>query len=190
MASERPNPKLRKVDFDNDLRRLMKIDRASAVQKWMSGGASSGKELKDFFRSRNSFHWAVSGWRGVAKKEIGKLQGWIRFEKDEDTRVDRLINRGACLEGTRVYEISFAKLPGAAPHQMSQAVCLACLKLVKRFKGKVAITAYVSPQNVGSLRILFRAGFAKVGRVKYSHRAKKLDRVLVLGKIRVRPHSN
>ena len=72
------------------------------------------------------------------------------------------------------WEVSFAKHPLAARGQLTIGLQILCGRIVRSFNRRMLIVAFVEPENIGSIKVLERAGFKKQEqKVNWNRRDKK-----------------
>ncbi len=168
---------VRRIDPNDreDIWRVWITDRATGVVEEMIGDPKTVAECVNDARTEPLL-FAVSGSRGVKGEEIGELQGWVWFQKDEAERLVRLGKEGLIKEGEgeEVLEVSSARYPKAAGGQMAGGLRQALIQLAEihsqdgpSLKPNLTITAYVSPRNPDAQRALERAGFVRRGMTVY-----------------------
>ena len=167
----------RRIDPNDqkDIWRVWITDRATGVVEEMIGDPKTVAESINDARSE-PYLFAVSGSKGVKNEEVGELQGWVWFQKDEAERLARLKQEGLIrdIEGDEALEVSFARYPNAAPGQMASGLRQALIKLAESrsqigpsSEPDLTITAYASARNPDSQRVLERAGFVRRGMTVY-----------------------
>lgn len=173
--------RLKRINPDDrsQMHRLMKIESSRQAKKWMVGDSWDHRSWREYIkqsnRERDVIVWGVFGGSSHVFHERGKLQGWVQFYPDE--------HKFKLLEKKPALEVSFAKVPGRMPHQMSKAVEKACKKLiVKKIRGrKPVITAYTSEKNVRSRILLENCGFKRKASVKYDQESLTRDHLYIFG---------
>lgn len=171
-------------DDAEDFFRIQTIDKEAEN---MNGEKMSLSELKEWAKGLRDWHiFAVRGTpRSVSDpSEIGELQGWIQSYYIYDYNVDIMKKEGMIPKDipseVGIYEVSYAKYPGAEPHQISAALRQALLTLAIEFEDKdkrkkasykrpFLIRATVDPHNQESIRVLESSGFVQVGKMYYSN---------------------
>lgn len=128
---------LKLVDADDflDMARLRDIDQAKGDD--FADDPAPDHELiewaKDKSKDIEGLLFAVAGGEEHKNKdERGELQGWVYFYPDDADRVKSLRKEGkidAVERGSQVYEVSYAKHPGAEPGQMASALRQACTEI-------------------------------------------------------------
>jgi RimJ/RimL family protein N-acetyltransferase len=101
--------------------------------------------------------------------------GFVYFYwgKEEQETLHRLQETKVSLPPCNTYvEVSFAKNEGKFPKNiMTQAVKAACRNIKQEYEShhqqKLAILAYIDPQNKKAIRLVEQSGFRQVGAVAY-----------------------
>lgn len=192
------------VQDPDDLRRLRMIDISSGHIKWFFSRPEmfiplKKDELIDFASDQwNHFLYGISGSEAHDQvrnnHETGKLQGWVKVNPDEDSRVAQLQKLGLLEEGNKepVIEVSYAKLPDAPSGQMASGLRQVCVEIAginaelrpDRNFPSMKIVAYVIDDDRGnneeSVKVLEVSGFEEKGRVRYDEDAPMSDRVFIL----------
>ncbi len=138
------------------------------------------------------FTFAISGTFG---EETGEFQGFVQFTQ-EDALGAKVEATGLFhfLKDVAIWEVSYAKYPPSAPHQVASAVRQGCVLLLGRLKQRgayprIAILGSIDPlENPGSLRVLASACFDPIatdkdaprGIIQYDEQARALDSVWLL----------
>ena len=121
---------------------------------------------------REGFTFAISG---TSREEKGEFQGFVLFTADYQDTLRAKIHATSLFvfpNDIALWEISYAKYPSAAPHQVASGVRQGCVLLVRKlgtagFYPRVAIIACVGPdENPGSVQVLRSACFDPIGSVK------------------------
>ena len=140
------------------------------------------------------FTFAISGTSG---EETGELEGFVQFTSDRGNGLRAKIEetgRFVFLKDAVLWEVSYAKYPPSAPHQVTSAVRQGCVLLVRKLKAgrfypRLAIVGCVGPdENPASLQVLKSACFDPIGSVReepegiiqYNQAAPGLDSVWLL----------
>jgi hypothetical protein len=133
----------------------------------------------------------------VSGIETGEFQGFVQLTSDKGDDLRNRIERTGLFKFSAsvvIWEISYAKYPPAAPHQVSSAVRQACVLLLRKEKLRglypcIAIVGSSNPdENPASLKVLASACFDPVGATKeepkgiihYDDRSKDLDSIWLL----------
>ncbi len=118
------------------------------------------------------FTFAISGTVGA---ETGEFQGFVQFTSDSQNELRAKIEQTGLFvffEQVMIWEVSYAKYPPAAPHQVASAVRQGCVLLIRKLKPRgvyprVAIIGCVgADENPGSVRVLQSACFDPLGSSK------------------------
>lgn len=206
-VSDSANPKhIEVADIDRivgdlkpaDLAKLKELDVDPARVFWFESVPEEYSPLTDaqigeFATSTDDrllFIVRGSGLLEGAKK--GDIQGWIKVNPDDQSRVAQLVEQGVVkdAQNATVLEISYTATQGAPSHQMSSALRQLCWDYSVAFEQlpEVVITAYVQDKldpetdkpNIASTRVLESCGFEERGRVKYDELAETRDHLYVL----------
>lgn len=176
------------VEDPDEIQRLMRIENDPQVIEFMEGLQSTDEDLKSFGTGDpDRLTIAISGKEGfVDGDEVGKLQGWIYFNPDEEERLTRLKLNGVggeWIQTRQVTEISYAKYPGAAKGQMSSGL-RQIIKILeeecRKYSEKLVVTAYTDKINFDSKRLLEAGNFVKVGEIGYHPDSLRNDDVWML----------
>lgn len=185
------------VDPD-DLRRIVEIENSPDKRRWFENvpverpPMTEEDALREVLDRENHIVLAVAGLS--TRKDIheahedGKLQGVLYFNQESEFRMrqlqeQRLIPQAQGL----ILEASYAKWPPAPGGQVSDALRIACKKILDQAASvgeEVVINAYIMNDdrgtNVASVRVLLSAGFEEKGNVKYDETGQYNDRLFVL----------
>ena len=186
----------------DEIRRLMEIDRSPGHIKWFNSRpedftSMNETEMRDFVADPNHHLYIVSGsslHNEIRKRsEVGRLQGWVKVNPDDDKRVEELRNQKIIPQNKLpVFEISYAKHPDAPSGQMASGVRQVCIEGVKlnlvldpeSNRPYMSIVAYVIDDERGtnkeSIQVLEASGFEEKRKVIYDEAASRPDRVFVL----------
>lgn len=130
------------------------------------------------------YMFAVSGTEaifGENKAEIGQVQGFVYLYAggDEKKIVERLIRAKLIskqeVNDNKIFEISFAKLPGSPGGQISSAVRQACLALKGAF-----VFCFIDEKNVGSMKVVEACGFERRGKHFYEPDSEDMSALYIL----------
>jgi hypothetical protein len=133
----------------------------------------------------------------IAGQDMGEFHGFVQFSTDTGNELRGKIEQTGLFrfyQNVDLWEVSYAKYPPAAPHQVTSAVRQGCVYLLRKLKlrgfyPRVAIIASVgAEENPESVRVLQSAGFDPIaslrdeprGLIKYQEDAKALDSVWLL----------
>lgn len=140
------------------------------------------------------YMFAVFGTRAIfgedKKNEIGQVQGFVYlYAGGEEKRIAlRLVRAGMIKKGEmaekKIFEISFAKLPGSRSGQIASGVRQACLELrrldrIKKGSG-VFVFCFVDEENTTSMRVVEAGGFERRGKHFYEADSKDMSALYVL----------
>jgi hypothetical protein len=173
------------------------ITNKSVAQGVMVDDIESMEELIENakYNGRNwGYTFAISGTAGEERSEF---QGFVQFTADRDNELRNKIEGTGVFQFSKdvlIWEVSYAKYPPAAPHQIASGVRQGCVLLLgklklKGFYPRLAILASVDPnENAASLRVLASACFdpiastkeKPIGIIKYDDQAQTLDSVWLL----------
>ena len=162
------------------------VDDIDTIEELVENAKSNGR--------RSGFTFAISGMSG---EEIGEFQGFVQFTPDNGNELREKIEKTGLINFQKdvvIWEVSYAKYPPAAGHQVASGVRQGCVHLLGRLKNRefyprVAIIGCVGPdENPASLQVLQSASFDPIGTAKEkpegiirSHeQAKDLDSVWLL----------
>ena len=195
---------IREVNLNDpdEIRRLMTIDQSPGHIKWFNSKpedftAMDEEGILEFVTAPGHRLFVVSGssqHSDINKShEVGKLQGWVKVNPDDETRVVELREKKIVPQNyLPIIEISYAKLPDAPSGQKASGVRQVCIEAVKlnrehkpqRDYPNLSIVAYVIDDERGtnedSIPVLEAAGFEEKGKVRYDEDASQPDRVFVL----------
>lgn len=179
---------LRQLNIKNkeELARLKSIEAHDQTKKFMSGEMHTISQFGWFARGdRTHVTFALGGRKNyTGLHESGRLQGWVHIYKCVGKHERRIKKCGVinCKSFKKpVFEVSFAKYPGAKSGQVSSGVRQACQILGKAYgKDAVVVTAYTDHENKPSKRVLVAAGFVKKGEFRYSPKERVKNEAFVL----------
>jgi len=185
-----------------DLAKLREIDVDPARVFWFESEPASyepltDEQLEEFAKGANDhLLFIVRGSGLVEGADKGEIQGWIKVNPDDPSRIDQLVEQGIVTDrkNSLVLEVSYTATRGAPAHQMSSALRQLCYRYGKAFNQldgtntNVLITAYVQDktdpdtgeQNIASMRVLSSCGFEERGGVQYDDLAETKDHLFVL----------
>lgn len=140
------------------------------------------------------FTFAISG---TSAEETGEFQGFVQFTSDSRNGLRTKIEETGLFifpKDVALWEISYAKYPPSAPHQVASAVRQGCVLLVRKLKAvgfypRVAMIGCVgADENPTSVQVLKSACFEPIGSVRekpegiihYDQAAPGLDSVWLL----------
>ena len=143
---------------------------------------------------RRGFTFAISG---ISGEETGEFQGFVQLTLDQEDELRDKIEQTGLFKFSNdvvIWEISYAKYPPAAPHQVVSAVRQACVLLLRKeklrgFYPRVAIIGSSHPdENPASVKVLTSACFDPIGTTKekpvgiirYDEHSEGLDSVWLL----------
>lgn len=179
---------VRLFDIENpsDVERYKEMDKSDYICRWMVGEPMTDKEIKKFLSSHSENKTLFAAF---AEEGDGKMEGWVQFlpeDKEKVLRIQKEILAGTPLKN-KVWEISFARYQGDDPASkkkkglISSAVRQACYFFKKPESEKETdIIAYTDPDNAPSERVLEKAGFVKMGKIKYDEDDEKEDNFWIL----------
>lgn len=187
------------TDCKEDMVRLRRIVDHKDVQEMMDSVAGMSKRDRYEWADEKGaygryYMFAVSGTEAIFGKEqpgeIGQVQGFVYLYagSEEKKIVNRIVRLGLIkkdeVADSKVFEISFAKLPKAPGGQISSAVRQACLELkrldrIKRGTG-VFVFCFIDEKNTGSMRVVEACGFVRRGRHFYEEDSKEMSALYVL----------
>ena len=137
--------------------------------------------------------FAVSGTEeifGEGSEEIGKVQGFVYLYAGSDEKMiaNRMVRAGFIKKGeladSKIFEISFAKLPGSPNGQISSATRQACLELRRLDKIKegtgVFVFCFVDEENASSIRVVEACGFERRGKHFYEEDSQEMSALYIL----------
>ncbi len=189
------------------LRAINTADRVDLDRYWQTlRSVGPGLMTDDIETADEMIHAAkVNGRRpgytlaisAIAGPDVGEFQGFVQFTRDPDDELRDKIEQTGLLhlyKDIDLWEASYAKYPGAAPHQVASAVRQGCVYLLTKLKHRgfyprVAIIAAVGPdENPESVHVLQSAGFDPIaslageprGIIQYEANASVLDSVWLL----------
>ncbi len=162
------------------------VDDIETEEELVSAAKFNGRSL--------GFTLAISAVHGP---ETGEFQGFVQFVLDPGDALRKRIEETGLFcfsKGVVVWEVSYAKYPPAAPHQVASAVRQGCVLLLRKlrtvgFYPHVAIIGSTDPvENPASVQVLKSACFDPIstskdkpeGIMKYNDEAKTLDSVWLL----------
>jgi hypothetical protein len=138
------------------------------------------------------FTFAISARAG---RETGEFQGFVQFTEEKGLG-EKIEETGlfTFFKDIAVWEVSYAKYPGAAPHQVASAVRQGCVLLLEKLEShgvypRLAIIGATDPnRNPDSVRVLIGACFEPIGSlgdqpagiIQYDAQASALDSVWLL----------
>jgi hypothetical protein len=138
------------------------------------------------------FTFAISARAG---NETGEFQGFVQFTEEKELG-EKIAETGlfTFFQDIAVWEVSYAKYPGAAPHQVASAVRQGCVLLLGKLEThgvypRLAIIGATDPyRNPDSVRVLIGACFEPIGSlsdqpagiIQYDEQASALDSVWLL----------
>lgn len=181
-----------------DMVRLRKIVSHQEVQDRMDSVASmSRRDMFDWADEKGAYGryylFAVSGTKeifGEDKAEIGQVQGFVYLYASSEERkiINRIVKakliKKSEVGDSKIFEISFAKLPSSPGGQISSAVRQACLELKRLDKVKegtgVFVFCFIDESNVGSMRVVEACGFERRGRHFYEEDSAEMSALYVL----------
>ena len=197
---------IRFFDTENkdDMLRLRKIIEHREVQKMMdSVDGMSKTDRYEWAEERGVYGryymFAISGTEKIfseESREIGKVQGFVYLYagSDEKKIASRMVRAGFLkkeeVNDNKIFEISFAKLPGSPSGQIASAVRQACMELKRLDRVKegtgVFVFCFIDETNVGSMRVVEACGFERRGKHFYEADSKEMSALFVLdyGKLR------
>ncbi len=137
------------------------------------------------------------GISAIAGPDLGEFQGFVQFTRDPDNELRDKIEQTGLYQFSKdidLWELSYARYPAAAPHQVASAVRQGCVYLLAKLKHRgfyprVGIIAAVgSDENPESVRVLRSAAFDPIasladeprGIIQYEANARVLDSVWLL----------
>ena len=168
-----------------DMIRMRMIDRDPVIKAKMAETEAdqTDQELFSWIKgNRNEVLFAIRGSEGVEGEERGELQGWVQVYDLDPPQSAGLRNLGivpASVKTSAIFEISYAKLPGAPEGQIASGVRQALLMLpheleqrdrrrTASYKTEPFIVAFIDlKENPESALVVERAGFVKKGEMKY-----------------------
>lgn len=162
------------------------VDDIETMEELVANAQSNGPE--------NGYTLAISGTMG---QETGEFQGFVQLTPDYDNEFRYKIEQTGLfsfLKDVVLWEVSYAKYPPAAPHQVASAVRQACVLLaetlgMRGFYPRIAIMGSSNPdENPDSFRVLDAACFEPIaatkdkpmGIIRYSEQDTGLDSVWLL----------
>lgn len=184
----------------HDMSRHHEIDVRTYEDGTLAGTLGTKREL-ELFAARGvepgAILFAVSGSPSHPKldtKEIGELQGWVGFYKNEPSLINRAIRAGileksATTSNRPIVEVSYGKYAHAPEKQMQDGLLQALYRLSRAAAEAYptdtippTVTACVEPRNKASARMLEKAGFEPKGRLQYDlkHPTEEPDVMYVL----------
>jgi hypothetical protein len=182
-----------------DMLRLRKIVDHRDVQDMMDSVAGMSKTDRHEWADEKGVYgryymFAVSGTEEIfseeQKDEIGKVQGFVYLYAGGDERkiAHRLVQAGiikkAELGEKKIFEISFAKLPGAPGGQISSAVRQSCLELRRLDRLKegtgVFVFCFIDDRNEASMRVVEACGFERRGKHFYEADSRDMSHLFIL----------
>lgn len=182
-----------------DMLRLRRIVDHSDVQDMMDSVAGMSKRDRYDWADEKGVYgryymFAVSGTEAIFgednKNEIGQVQGFVYLYAGSDERkiANRLVRAGLIKKSevgdSKIFEISFAKLPGSLSGQISSAVRQACLELrrldrIKEGTG-VFVFCFIDEENTASMRVVEASGFERRGKHFYEADSKDMSALYIL----------
>lgn len=187
-SGERSNIRRIRVDDPEELERLRIIENDPETQKYIENLQTTDEGLIEFAKgTEKKLCVGIVGKDGFAKPaEVDKLQGWVYFYPEDEERFLRLRAKKTLsnsFKSDEIFEISYAKLPGALPGQMSSGLRQA-VKVLRREGAKekvqMILIAYTDKVNINSERLLQAVGFRRTGELEYHEGSGKLDEVWIL----------
>ncbi|HSV95121.1 MAG TPA: hypothetical protein VLH94_04100 [Spirochaetia bacterium] len=181
-----------------DMVRLRKIVQHKEVQERMDSVASmSRRDMFDWADEKGAYGryylFAVSGTKeifGEDSEEVGQVQGFVYLYAGAEERkiIERIVKAGLIKKGvigdSKIFEISFAKLPSAPGGQISSAVRQACLELRRLDKIKegtgVFVFCFIDETNIGSMKVVEACGFERRGKHFYEEDSAEMSALYVL----------
>lgn len=184
-----------------DFQRYKKLDRSPEVQKWMIGEETTDEELKKYLASHPEevLIYAISG-----EKSGGKMEGWLQLVPEEEERIERIrkLNLANIPEDHAILELSYARYKDSklSEEKREKGLISSGIRQIGYFLGvkltsedeetskspkpllkpKLTITAYTSPANYPSERVLEKSGFKKVGEIQYDEDSREPDNFWIL----------
>ncbi|HSV94403.1 MAG TPA: hypothetical protein VLH94_00285 [Spirochaetia bacterium] len=181
-----------------DMVRLRKIVQHKEVQERMDSVASmSRRDMFDWADEKGAYGryylFAVSGTKeifGEGSEEIGQVQGFVYlYASSEERKIINRIVKAKLIKKvevgeSKIFEISFAKLPGSPGGQISSAVRQACLELKRLDKIKggtgVFVFCFIDESNEGSMRVVEACGFERRGKHFYEEDSAEMSALYIL----------
>jgi len=187
-----------------DMLRLRKIVDHADVQDMMDSVAGMSKRDRYDWADEKGVYgryymFAVSGTETIfgedQKDEIDQVQGFVYLYAGSDERkiANRLVRarliKKSEVGDSKIFEISFAKLPKAPGGQISGAVRQACLELrrldrIKEGTG-VFVFCFIDEENTASMRVVEAGGFERRGKHFYEADSKDMSALYVLSYARL-----
>ncbi len=185
-----------------DLAKLKQIDVDPAKVFWFESKPEdyvplTDSQIEEFAKTTDDHLLFIVRGSGLLEgAEKGEIQGWLKVNPDDPSRIAQLVEQGVVKDpdNALVLEVSYTAVKGAPSHQMSSALRKLCYSYGEAFKQfdepiqEVIITAYVQDkldpktgeQNVGSMRVLQSCGFEERGGIQYDELAETPDHLFVL----------
>jgi len=182
-----------------DMWRLRTIVQDEDVQDRMDSVAGMSKiDMKDWADEKGTYGryylFAITGseeiFRAEKPEEIGQVQGFVYLYagNEEKKIINRIIKAGLIkqreVDDSKIFEISFAKLPKAPGGQVSSGVRQSCVELKRLDRMKdgtgVFVFCFIDETNVGSMMVAEACGFERRGKHFYEEDSKEMSALFVL----------
>ncbi len=179
-----------------DLERLRIIDQDAERIEWFESVPEDYKYMGDSALAKfatdtsKQLLYAVSGAPevpGLLTSEVGELQGWIWVKRDDQTRIDQMVEQGIVpaekASSSNIFEICYARLNSAPSLQIASGLRQACAELARidsainpdADEPRLVLACYIIPGNDKSIRVMDAAGFESSGHIQYDEEASEPD---------------
>ncbi len=185
LDSERSGIRSILVSEPEEVKRLLEMEDDPEISRFIIGDKLKDEaDVVDFALATSTYvPLAVAGKMGhVEEYEVNRLQGWVSVYDDNHKRVKRLMASSLLPQADRYLEVGFARYTHAKSGQMAAALRQVVYGLVEEHKKcnqSLLIVGYAQEGNEPSERVLKASGFEKVGKAKYTLKAKILDTIFI-----------